>query len=458
MKTDTIAAIATAMSNSGIGIVRISGDEALDVADRIFRPKKGSRKVSDMETHTIHYGYVTDGDEVIDEVMLLIMKAPRSYTCEDTIEIDCHGGVLVMKKILETVLKYGARPAEPGEFTKRAFLNGRIDLSQAESVIDVINAQNELALKSSVSQLQGAVLEKIKAIRAVVLHEIAFIESALDDPEHVSLEGYPEQLHEIMSDAHSKVKKLLNSSDNGKMLKEGINTAIVGKPNAGKSSLLNILVGEERAIVTEIAGTTRDILQEQIQIGGIGLNVIDTAGIRDTEDIVEKIGVNKSREYIEKADLIIYVVDSSTELDENDQEIIEAIQNKKAIVLLNKSDLDAKTDASVLQTQLSKPILSISAKNNTGIHELETLIEEMFFSGKLSFNDEVYITNIRQKNALAEAQNSLKMVLQSIADGMPEDFFTIDMMNAYEALGTIIGESVGEDLVNEIFSKFCMGK
>ena len=458
MKTDTIAAIATAMSNSGIGIVRISGDEALDVADRIFRPKKGSRKVSDMETHTIHYGYVTDGDEVIDEVMLLIMKAPRSYTCEDTIEIDCHGGVLVMKKILETVLKYGARPAEPGEFTKRAFLNGRIDLSQAESVIDVINAQNELALKSSVSQLQGAILEKIKAIRAVVLHELAFIESALDDPEHVSLEGYPEQLHEIMSDAHSKVKKLLDSSDNGKMLKEGINTAIVGKPNAGKSSLLNILVGEERAIVTEIAGTTRDILQEQIQIGGIGLNVIDTAGIRDTEDIVEKIGVNKSREYIEKADLIIYVVDSSTELDENDQEIIEAIQNKKAIVLLNKSDLDAKTDASVLQTQLSKPILSISAKNNTGIHELETLIEEMFFSGKLSFNDEVYITNIRQKNALAEAQNSLKMVLQSIADGMPEDFFTIDMMNAYEALGTIIGESVGEDLVNEIFSKFCMGK
>lgn len=458
MKTDTITAIATAMSNSGIGIVRISGDEALEVADRIFRPKKGSRKVSDMETHTIHYGYVVDGEEVVDEVMLLIMKAPRSYTCEDTIEIDCHGGVLVMKKILETVLKYGARPAEPGEFTKRAFLNGRIDLSQAESVIDVINAQNELALKSSVSQLQGAVLEKIKDIRAVVLHEIAFIESALDDPEHVSLDGYPEQLHGIMSDAHAKVKKLLDSSDNGKMLKEGINTAIVGKPNAGKSSLLNILVGEERAIVTEIAGTTRDILQEQIQIGGIGLNVIDTAGIRDTEDIVEKIGVNKSREYIEKADLIIYVVDSSTELDENDQEIIEAIQDKKAIVLLNKSDLDTKTDATVLEKRLNKPILSISAKNNTGIHELEKLIEEMFFSGKLSFNDEVYITNIRQKNALAEAESSLKMVLQSIDDGMPEDFFTIDMMNAYEVLGTIIGESVGEDLVNEIFSKFCMGK
>lgn len=456
--SDTIAAIATAMSSSGIGIIRVSGDQAVSIVNRIFAGKKGKFDLNTAPSHRIYYGMIHDGDEMLDEVLVMLMRGPHSYTAEDTVEIDCHGGVLVMKKILETVIKYGARPAEPGEFTKRAFLNGRIDLSQAESVIDVINAQNELALKSSVSQLQGAVLEKIKAIRAVVLHEIAFIESALDDPEHVSLEGYPEQLHEIMSDAHSKVKKLLDSSDNGKMLKEGINTAIVGKPNAGKSSLLNILVGEERAIVTEIAGTTRDILQEQIQIGGIGLNVIDTAGIRDTEDIVEKIGVNKSREYIEKADLIIYVVDSSTELDENDQEIIEAIQNKKAIVLLNKSDLDAKTDASVLQTQLSKPILSISAKNNTGIHELETLIEEMFFSGKLSFNDEVYITNIRQKNALAEAQNSLKMVLQSIADGMPEDFFTIDMMNAYEALGTIIGESVGEDLVNEIFSKFCMGK
>ena len=458
MKTDTIAAIATAMSNSGIGIVRISGDEALDVADRIFRPKKGSRKVSDMETHTIHYGYVTDGDEVIDEVMLLIMKAPRSYTCEDTIEIDCHGGVLVMKKILETVLKYGARPAEPGEFTKRAFLNGRIDLSQAESVIDVINAQNELALKSSVSQLQGAVLEKIKDIRAVVLHEIAFIESALDDPEHVSLDGYPEQLRGIMSDAHSKVKKLLDSSDNGKMLKEGINTAIVGKPNAGKSSLLNILVGEERAIVTEIAGTTRDILQEQIQIGGIGLNVIDTAGIRDTEDIVEKIGVNKSREYIEKADLIIYVVDSSTELDENDQEIIEAIQDKKAIVLLNKSDLDMQVKKDQEELPEEFPVIEISAKNVEGIGELEDTLKEMFFQGELTFNDEIYITNVRQKTALQDAYAALERVNDSIAADMPEDFYSIDLMDAYEALGNITGETIGEDLVNEIFSKFCMGK
>lgn len=458
MKTDTIAAIATAISNSGIGIVRISGDEAFEVADRIFRPKKGNKKVSEMDTHTIHYGYVMDGNEVIDEVMLLIMKAPRSYTCEDTVEIDCHGGVLVMKKLLETVLKYGARPAEPGEFTKRAFLNGRIDLSQAESVIDVINAKNDFALKSSVSQLQGAVLEKIKAIRASILHEIAFIESALDDPEHVSLDGYPELLEVIIEDSLKKVQKLLSSSDNGKILKEGINTVIVGKPNAGKSSLLNILVGEERAIVTEIAGTTRDILEEQIQIGGIGLNVIDTAGIRDTDDVVEKIGVTKSREYMEKADLVIYVVDSSTVLDDNDREIMDAIQDKRTIVLLNKSDLESRTTADDLKQILDKPVISVSAKHNLGITELEETIENMFFSGKISFNDEVYITNIRHKNALAETEKSLEMVLQSIEDGMPEDFFTIDMMNAYEELGTIIGESVGEDLVNEIFSKFCMGK
>lgn len=458
MKTDTIAAIATAMSNSGIGIIRISGDEAFEVADRIFYPKKGNKKVSEMETHTIHYGYIKDQEEIIDEVMLLIMKGPRSYTCENTIEIDCHGGVLVMKRILETVLKYGARPAEPGEFTKRAFLNGRIDLSQAESVIDIINAKNDFALKSSVSQLQGAVLEKIKDIRAAILHEIAFIESALDDPEHVSLDGYPEQLYDIIKRENEKTDKLLNSSDNGKMLKEGIKTVIVGKPNAGKSSLLNLLVGEERAIVTDIAGTTRDILEEQIQIGGISLNVIDTAGIRNTDDVVEKIGVSKSKEYMENADLVIYVVDSSTALDENDREIMDNIQDKKAIVLLNKSDLETETTMEDVLKHLDKPVISISAKQNTGIQILENTIEEMFFSGKISFNDEVYITNIRHKNALAESSRSLRMVLDSIENGMPEDFFTIDMMNAYEELGTIIGESVGEDLVNEIFSKFCMGK
>ena len=458
MKTDTIAAIATAVSNSGIGIIRISGEEALNVADRIFRPKKGDRKVSDMESHTVHYGYVTDGEEVIDEVLLIVMRAPKTYTCEDVVEIDCHGGVLVIKRLLETVLKYGARPAEPGEFTKRAFLNGRIDLSQAESVIDVINAKNDMALKSSVSQLRGAVSGKIREIRSVILHELAFIESALDDPEHYTLDDYQEELRGKMTGALNDVEKLLASSDNGKMMKEGIRTVIVGKPNAGKSSLLNLLVGEERAIVTEIAGTTRDILEEQIQIGGIGLNVIDTAGIRDTDDVVEKIGVSRSLEYLGKADLVIYVVDSSTVLDENDRNIMDAIQDKKAIVLLNKSDLETQTEAADIRNYLDKPVISISAKEQQGMDVLKETIQEMFFSGNITFNDEIYITNIRHKNALAEAKKSLEMVLQSMEDGMPEDFLTIDMMSAYEELGTIIGEAVGEDLVNEIFSKFCMGK
>lgn len=458
MKTDTIAAIATAMSNSGIGIVRISGDEALEVADRIFVSKKGNKKVSEMASHTIHYGYVKDGEDIVDEVMLLIMKAPNSYTTEDTIEIDCHGGVLVMQKILETVLKYGARAAEPGEFTKRAFLNGRIDLSQAESVIDIINAKNDFALQSSVSQLRGSVLEKIKDLRAAIIHEIAFIESALDDPEHVDIESYPQKLLITVKSLWKTVDKMLESADNGRVLREGINTVIVGKPNAGKSSLLNTLVGQERAIVTDIAGTTRDILEEQIRLRGISLNVIDTAGIRDTDDVVEQIGVNKSREYVEKADLVIYVVDSSTPLDENDEEIIASIQDKNAIILLNKSDLHQVATKEMLKEKIDRKTIEISAKEQTGIEELETAIQEMFFHGKISFNDEVYITNVRHKNALEETAKSLQMVINSIENGMPEDFFSIDLMNAYEELGSIIGESVGEDLVNEIFSKFCMGK
>ena len=457
MKTDTIAAIATAMSSSGIGIVRISGEEAVLVADRIFE-MKNHKKLSEMPTHTIHYGHIHDEDEVIDEVMVLLMRGPKSYTREDTVEIDCHGGVYVMKRILETVIRHGARPAEPGEFTKRAFLNGRIDLSQAESVIDVIYSKNDFALKSSLSQLSGSVSEKIRDIRGTVLHEIAFIESALDDPEHISLEGYPEQLSEIVSDVADKIEKLLANSDNGKMLKEGISTVIVGKPNAGKSSLLNTLVGEEKAIVTDIAGTTRDVLEEQINLNGVLLNVIDTAGIRDTEDVVEKIGVERAKKYLKDADLVIYVVDTSTALDENDAEIMELLRDRHAIILLNKSDLEQITTVEDVRKHLDKPMIPISAKEQTGIDALEKEIKEMFFSGKVTFNDEVYITNIRQKTALQEALRSLKLVQQSIEDDMPEDFYSIDLMNAYEELGTIIGEAVEDDLVNEIFSKFCMGK
>ena len=457
MGTDTIAAIATAMTSSGIGIVRISGDEAVSITDRIFE-MKNQKKLEDMPTHTIHYGHIHDGDEVIDEVMVVLMREPKSYTREDTVEIDCHGGVYVMKRILETVIKYGARPAEPGEFTKRAFLNGRIDLSQAESVIDVINSKNEFALKSSLSQLSGSVSEKIKEIRGTVLHEIAFIESALDDPEHISLDGYPEKLSGIVSDVIKKIDKLLANSDNGKMLKEGISTVIVGKPNAGKSSLLNSLVGEEKAIVTDIAGTTRDVLEEQINLNGILLNIIDTAGIRDTEDVVEKIGVERAKKYLNNADLVIYVVDTSTALDENDHEIMELLKDRHAIVLLNKSDLSPVTTVEDIKKHLDKKMISISAKEQTGMDDLEETIKEMFFSGEVTFNDEVYITNIRHKTSLQEALRSLNLVLQSIADDMPEDFYSIDLMNAYEELGNIIGESVEDDLVNEIFSKFCMGK
>ena len=457
MKTDTIAAIATAMSNSGIGIVRISGSEALSIVDQIF-VMKNKKRLSEMPTHTIHYGHIYDGKELIDEVMVLLMKGPKSYTKEDTIEIDCHGGVYVVKRVLETVLKYGARPAEPGEFTKRAFLNGRIDLSQAESVIDIIHSKNEFALKSSLSQLSGAVSEKIKEVRGEILHEIAFIESALDDPEHVSIDGYGERLSEIINEVISKIEVLLKNSENGKLLKEGITTVIVGKPNAGKSSLLNTLVGEERAIVTDIAGTTRDVLEEQINLNGIILNVIDTAGIRETEDVVEKIGVDRAKKYLNNADLVIYVVDTSTALDENDFEIMEMLKDRQTIILLNKSDLKPLTTSSDIVKYVDKKMIQISAKEQLGIDELENTIKEMFFQGEVSFNDEVYITNIRHKNSLQESLKSLHLVLKSIEDEMPEDFYSIDLMNAYEELGTIIGETVEDDLVNEIFSKFCTGK
>ena len=458
MKSDTIAAVATAMSPSGIGIIRLSGDESLEIIDKIYRSKMNKKKISECKSHTIHYGYIYDGDELIDEVMVLLMKAPNTYTKEDTIEIDCHGGVFVMKRILETVIKYGARPAEPGEFTKRAFLNGRIDLTQAESVIDVINSKNAFALKSSLSQLKGSVLTDVKKIRANILHEIAFIETALDDPEHISLDGYNEQLLDVVNYERKEIKRLLDSSDNGRILKEGINTVILGKPNAGKSSLLNVLVGEERAIVTDIAGTTRDVLEEQINLHGISLNIMDTAGIRNTEDVVEKIGVSKAKEYANKADFIIYVIDSSTALDESDFEIMEILKDKKAVVLLNKSDLDVVTSKKEVEKHLDKAIIPISAKENTGITELEDKIKEMFFHGEVSFNDEIYITNIRQKNSLQDALDSLNLVVQSIEDDMPEDFYSIDLMSAYESLGKMIGESVEDDLVNEIFSKFCMGK
>ncbi len=455
---DTIAAIAGAVVDSGIGIIRISGDEAIQISDRIIRLKEKDKKLSDCPSHTIHYGFVVQDEKVLDEVMAVVLKAPRSYTREDTVEIDCHGGVLVMKKILELLFQNGAKPAEPGEFTKRAFLNGRIDLAQAESVIDLINAKNEFALKASVEQLRGLVSEKIEKLRADILHEIAFIESALDDPEHYSLEQYGGELSVKLEEISGEIENILINAQNGSVLKEGIHTVIVGRPNSGKSSLLNSLLGKDRAIVTDIAGTTRDAIEEQIRLNGISLNVIDTAGIRDTNDIVEKIGVDKAKEYLEKSDLVLYVVDSSVPLNDDDMEIISMIQEKNVIVLLNKSDLTPVITEGDIKDYLPKTALSVSAKQKDGIEEIGRTIEEMFFHGKIRMNDEVYITNERHKAALFEAKKSLLLVRQSIEDEMPEDFYSVDLMNAYEVLGKIIGKAVEDDLVNEIFSKFCMGK
>ena len=454
----TIAAISTAMSASGIGIVRISGEDAMNVISRIYRSKNGKKNIKEVKTHTSHYGYICDGEETVDEVLVMVMRGPKTYTGEDTVEIDCHGGVFAMKKVLETVLKNGAQVAEPGEFTKRAFLNGRLDLSQAEAVMDVIQAKSDIALKSSVEQLKGSVLRVIREIRVKLLHHIAYIETALDDPEHFDLEGYPDELMEVVKEEAEEVKKLLKSADDGKMIQEGIRTVILGKPNAGKSSLLNFLVGEDRAIVTEIAGTTRDTLEEYISLHGISLRIIDTAGIRETEDIVEKIGVEKARQMAEKADLILYVVDSSKPLDKNDEEIMELLHGRKSIIIYNKTDLTPVVSPQHLEEKTGKQVIPVSVVEGSGIENLETAIKEMFFRGEISFNDEVYITNARHKTALEEAERSLNMVMESIEAGMPEDFFSIDLMGAYESLGKIMGESLGEDLVNEIFSKFCVGK
>lgn len=466
----TIAAISTAMSNSGIGIVRMTGEDSVEIADRIYRGKK-NKKLSDQMSHTIHYGYICDGDEVIDEVLVMLMRGPHTYTGEDTVEINCHGGVYVVKKVLETVIKYGARPAEPGEFTKRAFLNGKMDLSQAEAVGDLITAQNEYALKSSVSQLKGNVKEKISNIRQKIIYHTAFIETALDDPEHISVDGYGEKLKITVDELLGDIRHLLDTCDDGRILKEGVNTVILGKPNAGKSSLMNAFLGEDRAIVTDIAGTTRDVLEEHINLQGISLNIMDTAGIRDTEDIVEKIGVDKAINYAKDADLILFVIDASSELDENDIEILKMIQGKQAIILLNKSDLDMIVTKKVIENKVNElqpvnssetenhnPIIEVSAKEKSGIEEFEQILKDMFYDGKLTFNDEIYITNVRQKTALQEAYRSLQKVNESIEMGMPEDFYSIDLLDAYESLGSITGETIGEDLVNEIFSKFCMGK
>ena len=469
MKSDTIAAIATGMTNSGISIIRVSGPEAVAVVDDIFVLKSGRHILNDVASHTIHYGFIYEKDEMIDEVMVSVMRAPKSFTMEDTVEINCHGGVLVTKKILETVILHGARLAEPGEFTKRAFLNGRIDLTKAEAIMDLIEAKSDYALKSSAKQLSGVVYDAVMELRKKIIYEIAFIESAIDDPEHISLDGYNERLTIVVDEVLLKVNHLLEQSKNGVLLKNGIDTVIVGKPNAGKSSLLNRLVGQEKAIVTDVAGTTRDVLTESIILHGICLNLIDTAGIHETEDKVEKIGVDRAKDFAKDADLIVYVVDSSVSLDDSDKEIMNLIRDKKTIILLNKSDLASVTDEDVLKDAFNSytseedvshicRVIKTSTKENIGIDVFEDTIKEMFFDGNISMEDEIYITSLRQKEQLYETKKSLELVKQSLFDEMPEDFYSIDLMNAYTSLGLLIGEEVEDDLVQEIFSKFCMGK
>ena len=492
MITDTIAAISTALSDSGIGIIRVSGPEALSSVNRIFVNAKYERKLLGYKTHTIHYGYIVDYDyickyddlhanidfsegklsedvrnHILDEVMVSVMKGPHSFTKEDVVEINCHGGVMMVKKILENVIKTGVRVAEPGEFTKRAFLNGRIDLSEAEAVMDIIHSKSEFALKNSVKQLKGSLSQKIKELRSKLIYEIAYIESALDDPEHYDLTEYPEELRKKILFIQDDIAKLIDSFENGKVWSEGINTVIVGKPNAGKSSLLNAIVGTDRAIVTDIPGTTRDTIEENVMFQGINLHMIDTAGIRNTEDTVEKIGVQKSIDHIEDADLVLYVVDSSVPLSEEDMDIMNLVKNRKCIVLLNKNDLEQIVSENVIREMFSNidanafenvHIISSSTMKENGMDAFSKLLSDLFINGYVKMNDEVVITNIRHKEALMASEESLQKVLESIDMCMPEDFFSIDLMSAYSSLGYIIGEEVGDDLVQEIFTKFCMGK
>ena len=474
-QTDTVAAIATAMSEAGIGIIRISGPDAAAIGSKLYRtPKKNKTDISQWRPGTIRFGYIveTDGSgkkNLIDEVMLSWMKSPHSYTTEDTVEINTHGGMFLMNRILELVLKAGARIAQPGEFTKRAFLGGRIDLARAEAVMDLISSRNEFARKTSAAQLEGAVSAKIRELREKILYEIAFIESALDDPENYTLEGYTDKLMDTCLSLETEMKNLLSHAEEGRILKEGIRTAIVGRPNVGKSSLLNRLAGEERAIVTEIEGTTRDTLSETVRLGGVLLHLTDTAGIRQTQDKVEQIGVHIAQQALDRADLILFVIDSSRELSPEDASIAERITAKmeegtKCILLMNKTDLSSETseeDVRDLFRSRNKecpPLLFCSLQTGEGMDELGAFVSGLFHTGEIAEKNEIFLTNLRHKDAVKEALESICLVKDSIESGMSEDFFSIDLMNAYRVLGTILGEAVEDDLVEEIFSKFCMGK
>ena len=455
--SDTICAIATSMNTSAIGIIRLSGSDAVEIADKVF---SGNKKLRDTNTHTINYGHIVDNEKIIDEVLVSLMRAPRSYTTEDVVEINCHGGPFVLKKVLGLLIENGARLAEPGEFTKRAFLNGRIDLSEAEAVMNLIASDNEMARSNSIRQLSGALNNNITKLRDSLIHESAYIEAALDDPEHYDLSSYPQFLREKLLDILNNVDNLIKSFDNGAVYREGISTAIVGKPNAGKSSVMNLLSNSDKAIVTDIAGTTRDIIEQSIILNDININLIDTAGIREANDLVEQIGVDKSFSMIDDASLCLYVVDSSIPLDDNDYQIIDKLRNKKVIILFNKTDLVTVVDKSELLEKLNCAIIDFSAKDIIfeSVKELANTISNMFISGEILSDNEIYITSSRQKQCLVDCKNSIERVITAIDDQMTEDFFTIDLMDAYTSLGLITGESIEDDLADRIFAEFCMGK
>lgn len=457
---DVIAAISTPQGIGGISIIRMSGKESIAIADKIFKRKKNKSLLLE-KSHTIHYGMIIDPEteSVIDEVLLMLMKEPNTYTKETVIEINCHGGILIAQTILSLLLRIGARLAEPGEFTKRAFLNGRIDLTQAEAVIDMIEAKTELSRKSAVNQLEGRLGKEVQVMRNELLDMIAAIEAAIDYPEHDVEEDTYHEMYLKSSQLMKSMQILLDTADRGKIIKEGIETVIIGKPNVGKSSLLNRLLDEERAIVTDIAGTTRDTVEELLNLDGIILKISDTAGIRETKDTVEKIGVEKSKEYAKKADLVLFVLDASKELEKEDYAILELIKKKKSVVLLNKSDLGNKIAVSEIKKYTDKEnIISISVKKNNGIEKMIQYIKKLFYTGLLESSNTFAITNVRHKNALLSAYESMKRAVNTIESGMPEDFISMDLQQANNYLGQITGDSVDEEIIDRIFTRFCLGK
>jgi len=449
---DTITSISTALGGA-IGIVRISGSESLKILGKIF-----NRKDKNFESHRIYYGNILDGEKLVDEVLVSVMKAPKSYTCEDVVEINCHGGTRATNAVLEVALKNGARLAEPGEFTKRAFLNGRIDLTRAQAVIDIINAKTENAHNAAIRRLSGALYEKISNLRAKILLLIANIEVSIDYPEHDYEQDNLKLIEENIASLKNEIEKLIQSAEQGIILKSGIETVILGRPNVGKSSLMNVLLKSDRAIVTDVPGTTRDILTEQVNLGGIMLKLVDTAGIRETSDIVEQIGVDRAKESVKNAELVLVVLDGSSELENYDREILNLTKNKKTIIIVNKCDLEQKINFDEFVIGENPHVIKISAKSGENVEEISKIISAMFFNNEFEDDNDFLISDIRNKDLLIKANEKLKSAENALKMGITEDLISIDLTEGYGLLGEIIGESVAEDVIDKIFSEFCLGK